>query len=174
MTEAFVYWIHTPNHNDITTEGYIGVSRNPARRFEEHKNWSQNPILSNAFTKYRDITHTILLKGSEDYCYEMEAKLRPTDHIGWNIMDGGGKPPNLLGRKKTEVHRRKIGENNRGKSRGVGEKNNNWGGRNARGKSWYHDPVSKHSRYFLPDTVPDGWIKGRYSRTKVIANRNKP
>ena len=27
--------------------------------------------------------------GSEEYCYEIEGKLRPNKRIGWNIAEGG-------------------------------------------------------------------------------------
>ena len=89
----YLYWIHLPTHTDILSEGYIGVSKHPKQRLWEHKNCTDNPHLQHAFTKYKDITHTILLEGSEEYCYEMEEKLRPNIKIGWNINKGGTKPP---------------------------------------------------------------------------------
>jgi len=28
---CYVYWIHLPEHTDMFTEGYIGVSKNPKK-----------------------------------------------------------------------------------------------------------------------------------------------
>jgi len=107
---SYVYWIHLPEHTDIMTEGYIGVSIHPSRRLMEHKCNKFNPHLKNAFNKYENITHTILLEGYEDYCYELEAKLRPHENVGWNITRGGTKPPNTRGSKHSEETKQKIRE----------------------------------------------------------------
>ena len=32
----FVYWIHFPDHTNIDSEGYVGVSNNLKRRISEH------------------------------------------------------------------------------------------------------------------------------------------
>jgi|ERR1017187_4140587 hypothetical protein len=97
MEQSNLYWIHLPEHTDILLEGYIGVSRDPIRRLSNHKTGKRNPHLTNAFAKYKDIIHTILLQGEEEYCYEIEEKLRPTINIGWNITSGGNRPPILYG-----------------------------------------------------------------------------
>ena len=34
MTKACVYWLHLPEHNDMFSEGYIGVSVNPSYRLK--------------------------------------------------------------------------------------------------------------------------------------------
>src|ERR1700735_5085170 len=80
-------------------EGYIGVTRHPERRLREHRISNENPHLAAAFKLYGDvITMRILMVGEEDYCYEVENKLRPTRKIGWNIAMGGEKPPSPLGK----------------------------------------------------------------------------
>lgn len=60
------------------------------------------------------------MKGTAEYCYEIEEKLRPNDHIGWNIMQGGGKPPltDWTGRKHTEKSRRRMKESHQGQHLG--------------------------------------------------------
>lgn len=93
-----VYWIHLPEHTDITSEGYIGITtRDVECRYSEHlslANTNSSTILSNAIRKYRDnLVIKTLLKGSEEYCLLIEKRLRPEDRIGWNIVAGGGKPP---------------------------------------------------------------------------------
>ena len=92
--EAFVYWLHLPEHTNFLNEGYIGVSIRPERRLYEHRTCNENPHLTNAFKRYNsNVIQSILLIGTQEYCYEIENKLRPTDHIGWNINEGGTKPP---------------------------------------------------------------------------------
>lgn len=91
---AFVYWIHLPEHTDLNSEGYIGfTSKTVEKRFKQHKTDSKrypHLTLYKAMAKYGDdlIVQT-LLEGSEEYCLEMENKLRPDNKIGWNIKAGG-------------------------------------------------------------------------------------
>ena len=40
--QTFVYWIHLPEHTDIYSQGYVGVSNNPVRRLLEHQTDSKN------------------------------------------------------------------------------------------------------------------------------------
>jgi hypothetical protein len=93
MTRAYVYWLHRPEHTDPFTEGYIGVSIQPLKRFYQHKKqYYMNPHLAHVFKKHNDIMQSILLVGPEDYCYEIEAKMRPCENIAWNIAMGGNRP----------------------------------------------------------------------------------
>lgn len=99
---ATIYWIHLPEHTNIFTEGYIGVSKNYKHRFLQHKrNKSkrhENPHLMYALKKYDNITVSPLLEGETDYCYEIEEKLRPNIKIGWNLAKGGSQPPSQQGK----------------------------------------------------------------------------
>jgi hypothetical protein len=96
-----LYWIHLPKHN--LNEGYIGVSRNVEERFSWHQTRlrtgnHENPHLLRAYNKYNNkLCYSIILEGSEDYCYEIEKKLRPTKQLGWNINEGGFIPPSRKG-----------------------------------------------------------------------------
>jgi hypothetical protein len=98
--QSCVYWIRAPHHSDVTLDGYVGVSKNPRRRWHCHF-WSmrrgrhENPILVNAIAKYewKSLVKQVLLVGSEEYCYAIEAALRPNAEIGWNVNAGGTKPP---------------------------------------------------------------------------------
>jgi len=100
MTIAKVYWIRLPEHTDISTQGYVGVSINPKKRFSTHKNECiskkhANPHLIYAFEKYG--AESMLLEeyflGLKEECYQKEAELRPTTNIGWNIAPGGHRGP---------------------------------------------------------------------------------
>jgi hypothetical protein len=98
---AQVYWIRAQHHSDITSEGYVGVSKNASKRWLYGHNWAhrkgrhENPRLANAISKYGwdNLIKTVVVISDADYCYELEAKLRSSKEIGWNLAIGGGKPP---------------------------------------------------------------------------------
>jgi len=98
---AQVYWIRATHHSDVTLDDYVGVSKNAQRRwlyghnYAHRKGRHDNPLLANAISKYGwdNLIKTVIVIADEEYCYNLERKLRPTEKIGWNIMIGGGKPP---------------------------------------------------------------------------------
>lgn len=73
-------------------EGYIRVSSNPVNRWKAHR-CHPNEHLKNALERYDDITYNIISEGLEDEMLRMEVWLRPERNLGWNIAEGGGKPP---------------------------------------------------------------------------------
>lgn len=95
---AFVYWIHLPEHTDIFSEGYVGVTiKSVEDRWKCHcysADEGSDYHIHRAIRKYRDklIVKTIL-EGPENYCYEVEARLRPKAAIGFNMAPGGGSSP---------------------------------------------------------------------------------
>jgi hypothetical protein len=94
-----VYWIHHPSHTDIFTQGYIGISNNVKNRFESHKNRPSNTHLKNAINKYKwdNLVKEVVLVADKAYCLMIELKLRTEDNVGWNIIKGGGMPPDATG-----------------------------------------------------------------------------
>lgn len=96
-----VYWIRQTSHIDMFSQGYVGVSNDFERRIRHHKTKPQNSHLANAINKYGwdNLVKEVVLIAEDTYCYDIEAKLRPSDNIGWNLVVGGGKPPNALGKK---------------------------------------------------------------------------
>jgi hypothetical protein len=98
---AQVYWIRAAHHSDVTSDGYVGVSRNANKRWAYGHKWAhakgrhENPRLSNAITKHgwENLVKTLLVVAEESYCYDLEQKLRPSEGIGWNLAIGGFKPP---------------------------------------------------------------------------------
>ena len=100
MTACSVYWVHHPDHSDMLTQGYIGVSKNVKTRFSNHKNSPSNEHLKRAIEKYGwdTLVKKVLLIADEAYCLMIEAKLRAADQIGWNVVAGGGMPPSALGK----------------------------------------------------------------------------
>jgi hypothetical protein len=96
-----VYWIHSKDHSDMFSEGYIGVSNNANHRWIYGHKWAvknnrhENPRFMNAINKHGwdNLIKEVILIADSDYCYDVEQKLRPSEKIGWNLAVGGGKPP---------------------------------------------------------------------------------
>lgn len=90
-----IYWIHHKDHTDMFSQGYVGVSKNIEARWFRHSRYSDNQHLKSAIKKYGwdNLIKEVVLIGEETYCYELETKIRPTKQIGWNIAEGGAKPP---------------------------------------------------------------------------------
>lgn len=99
---AFVYWIRKPEHVDMFSEGYIGVTtKSVDKRFRLHcqlafsQKDSRKSIVHKAILSYGPealIVETLLI-ADRDYCYEVESKLRPEEMIGWNVKAGGYMAP---------------------------------------------------------------------------------
>ena len=96
-----VYWIRHPDHTDIFSQGYVGVSVDIEKRFGQHYKRTQNRHLKSAIQKYGwdNLVKQQILVADVEYCLDIERKLRPSDDIGWNIVAGGGKPPVAYGNK---------------------------------------------------------------------------
>lgn len=98
---AEVYWIRLPEHTDILTQGYIGVTTKTAQeRFTSHVNASKlnkkhHLKISYAIRKYgaENLVVQTLVICDDDYSLVLEEKLRPCKEIGWNLAKGGSKPP---------------------------------------------------------------------------------
>jgi hypothetical protein len=101
MFNCYVYWIHLKGQT--WNEGYVGVSINPTRRFEEHKSYTDT-ILAEAIKIHGDdLIYDTIYCGTEISCYELEHKLRPEPYTGWNKARGGRFCPSetLRGIKKS-------------------------------------------------------------------------
>ena len=101
----YLYWIHYPHHTDPFTEGYIGISVDPAMRFKHHKNSKRNKMVLEA------ISHGAKMELLSEYSNNGAAKLvekqyRPEWGIGWNKSPGGGEYPGgwNKGKSNSEKH----------------------------------------------------------------------
>lgn len=102
---SVVYWIHKPEHTDITKQGYVGITNGMARdRWLNHKTASRkNPdihcaILNRAILKHKDLIYeVVLVADTREYCERIEGLLRPTNKIGWNIARGGMPVDTMMG-----------------------------------------------------------------------------
>lgn len=92
---SVVYWIHAPEHKDMLNEGYIGITKNSIyKRWREHSTNILNT--DNTHKVYKPlrqqdtlIFEIVLVAESREYCEDVEARLRPTHNIGWNVVKGG-------------------------------------------------------------------------------------
>lgn len=92
-SKCLVYWIHLPEHTDMFTQGYIGITTNTIKkRWDQHKNAAKQGkfTINKAIRKYAEVLvcETILV-GSLEYCLDVESKLRSSPCIGWNTATGG-------------------------------------------------------------------------------------
>jgi hypothetical protein len=103
---CFVYWIRCADHNDITKQGYVGISKNTTVRWNHHSKKKENQHLANAANLHGwdNLVKEIVVVSTRDYCLELETKLRPASKIGWNIAAGGGNPPPDFGVKFQKGH----------------------------------------------------------------------
>jgi hypothetical protein len=88
---AALYWIRLPEHTDIFTEGYVGITKNNVKRrwiqhFEKRKNNIVKRILE---SEQHLIFQVMLYADTRQYCESIEKALRPLKNIGWNVAPGG-------------------------------------------------------------------------------------
>lgn len=122
---ACVYWIHRPEHTDVFTQGYVGVTSKTAQeRYKVHVD------TSNAKSSRKSVVHKAIKSIGKDnlivdticiaeewYCYDLENKLRPDKSIGWNVAIGGTKPPGVKGLPVSQETRDKLSKAQKGRKR---------------------------------------------------------
>lgn len=96
--------------NLINGKCYIGVSRNPRERFRQHTR--SKYAIGNAIRKWgvENFELSTIATGSEEYIYSIEDAAilsfssSASDH-GYNMTEGGSKPPSRKGTKWSESGR---------------------------------------------------------------------
>lgn len=116
-TMIYVYWIHLENHIDPSSEGYIGISKQPIQRYRTHLNYKRafSRGVRAAIEKYgkENIKHSLLFEFIDLIdARNKEFELRPNQNIGWNIAKGGGVTPDVTGRVHSQETRDKISVSN--------------------------------------------------------------
>lgn len=87
-----VYWIKRFTHFDIKTEGYVGITKNFKERMRAHKKLKKLTPLTSAIKSigWENLDKQILVCCiSQEEALKIEAELRPTRNIGWNLLEGG-------------------------------------------------------------------------------------
>lgn len=108
---CYLYHICRERDKGDLTKGYVGISNNPERRWQNEK-WQGNTHLKSALKKYTDIVKYVVVQGTRDFCCWLEVCWRPIENIGWNIATGGSVPPSAKGRVMSAEHKEKIGRAN--------------------------------------------------------------
>lgn len=100
MNKCVVYWIRHPDHTNVFSQGYVGISVDHDIRWYNHKyqiehKQHKNPHLASAVLLHGwdNLVKEVVLIADKDYCYNVENFLRPTANIGWNVNPGGGENP---------------------------------------------------------------------------------
>lgn len=114
-----LYWIHLPEHKDITSEGYVGITKNLEARIINHRQKNSSCLhLYHAIDKYgwdSLVVKTVYKDDNEQFIALLENILRPDKKIGWNIAPGGFKPPSWQGKTHKTATKNKIGNAHRNK-----------------------------------------------------------
>ena len=158
----FVYWIHLPNQTNVAIEGYVGIAMNFEQRMSAHKSCAKTgkeQTLYKAIRKYGwdNLVKEIILICDEDYCLEIEKKLRPTPRIGWNIAIGGEvSGSHLKGIKQSEQHLANKRKALIGRVSGM------------KGKKMPKEAIEKTMQYVR------GIPKTEECKRKLAASKNKP
>lgn len=87
-----IYWLRLPEYTDIFSQGYVGITNNIRRRFNEHRNSKGETKLSRRILSYGwdTVIKEILIENLDKKdAILLEEMLRPVDNIGWNVLKGG-------------------------------------------------------------------------------------
>lgn len=109
----YVYWVHLEDQA-IETCGYVGVTVNITRRWQEHKLSKRKSHFTSAIASYGDkLIWEIVYTGPMAECYALERKLLQKPNVGWNVAIGGAVSCNL-GRPLAEETKKKISNTYKG------------------------------------------------------------
>lgn len=113
-----LYWIAPVNSTCPKTEGYIGISNNPEKRFRAHTT-DIAEVGSKVIRAYvaehgiSSVQHKILDSfNTLEEAREAERSYRPNAYIGWNVKTGGGISPDCTDRILSDESKEKIRQSN--------------------------------------------------------------
>jgi len=86
-----VYWIRQRDHEDIYTEGYVGITKKSlSERIREHKKNKRNSVVAGKLRKHDDLVWTVVHEVDDlEEALALECFYRPVQSIGWNLQRGG-------------------------------------------------------------------------------------
>lgn len=118
-----MYHIIYQTTNNINNKIYIGYHCQSDDPYTFDGYWGSGVTLIKAMKKYGFVNfsrETLFVFDDEKVALEKEQEIVNEDFIKrpdvYNVMIGGGKPPSQTGIPKSESHRQKIGNSNRGKT----------------------------------------------------------
>lgn len=96
MTVGRLYWIRLPEHTDMFSQGYIGITKQSVtKRFNQHRN-SAKRCKARKKSEFKKILRDdvglvveTLVVSDYDYVKNLERLLRPESNVGWNRATGG-------------------------------------------------------------------------------------
>ena len=117
---AVVYWIRLEEHDDINSQGYVGITKDFNSRMSRHRRLWTGPHFKSAIIKYGwdNLIKDVVFEGSIEDCRLEEYRLRPDYDIGWNINIGG--EINASTGARTPEGKARIAEFNRIRNTGSG------------------------------------------------------
>ena len=110
-----LYHICKPSDEGNLSEGYIGISNEPSKRWDKHFSDKGSQVVRRALHKHKELSYSVVFAGPREMMLTLERLLRPTA-MAWNLVEGGGDPPNLKGKKWTKEQAIKIPLANSGKN----------------------------------------------------------
>lgn len=170
-----IYWIKRKHYTDILTEGYVGYSTNPSKRFESHK--KAKTKVGHNIRKYENEIEYVIFQNFENVeeALRKEKELRPKKRIGWNLAVGGQIPPDNKNNQevKTKISNaiKKLGVNpycEKTHSKESIEKA--LATKKKANRKMYHDPITGDYKFIaigLGEVVPLGWLPGRVKKEKI-------
>lgn len=87
MATHYVYWMRDLSCTRVDEHGYVGVTRNPQKRWTNHRH--DRVRYSGRWEGIEPTEMIILMSGTLEECMDMEFRLRPVYDIGWNRNPGG-------------------------------------------------------------------------------------
>ena len=81
-----MYYLYHVGDSDNLNDGYIGVTKDPARRSNKHLSGKSH--INKMLTPHSKFS--IISKGTVDEMIELEKLYRSSAGIGWNVRAGGG------------------------------------------------------------------------------------
>ena len=177
----FIYWVKRKSYTDPYHEGYIGFSKDPQRRLQEHASPKNRSRVSASIRKYNDVEMVVLYEFEDAVeALRKERDLRPTKYIGWNVAPGGQIPPDITDNAETKQKisatlKQRIAK---GEVKPPYKSNLHSPGAIAKRRhtakesrrKWIHNPTSgeaKQLRVGFGETLPYGWEWGKKPRSDI-------
>lgn len=97
MNDYCLYWIHYPDQTDPNSEGYIGITSDFESRITTHSKYAKYKHIYNRMQSGA-IPEVLWKNLTKEEAELLEARMRPTENIGWNLAAGGNIPPSRAGK----------------------------------------------------------------------------